>query len=112
MLLGARKADAYAPMCDERGLSISAPPPVMPMGDEKIDTAPQLGCDVSPGLAFRSSARPRVQVVANESPIDACVRVDRHEISRRGSAPFESLEATSLGASPGHDRGVFRPPRG
>jgi hypothetical protein len=114
-LLVSRTASAAAPMCDERGASIIAPPPILQARDVKIEAAFPVGCD-SP-LPARAAFGPRTkghpQPVAsdNKNFDDAWVRptvpglpefTPRHAID--GSIAL-------LSASPGYGRDVFRPPR-
>src|SRR5262245_56494411 len=41
VLLGNRPAEAAAPMCDGRGASAIAPPPILPVRDVKLQAAPR-----------------------------------------------------------------------
>src|SRR5260221_12481900 len=45
VLLGARAARAAAPMCDDRGASAIAPPPVMAVRDVKLEVGVPPGCE-------------------------------------------------------------------
>ena len=99
-------------MCDERGLSISAPPPVLPIKDVKIDAAPWLGCDTADLAMAALGPGARTQsVVTDEGSSDGCMHVERAIVPRVASGLVQPLAPTALPPSSGHERGVFRPPR-
>jgi hypothetical protein len=112
VLLGAKRAQAAAPMCDERGASAIAPPPVLPIRDVKIDTGSPLGCDDPSPAVAPLGPRARTQaVVVDESSDDACLRVEQRAMPKPAPVLFSVNAARELANSSGHERGVFRPPR-
>jgi hypothetical protein len=115
VLLASRSASAEAPMCDERGASIIAPPPVLQARDVKIDTAFPSGCEdplSSPRAAFgpRNGAHPQ-PVAADSGFNDAWVRPTLPRLPKL--TPRHAIDGSIalLTASPGYGRDVFRPPR-
>src|SRR6266481_2902381 len=69
-LLAGRTARAAAPMCDERGLSIIAPAPVLPARDVKIDAGLPLGCDAPAIGVAPLGPRARSQTVVVDDGFD------------------------------------------
>ena len=114
VLLGARAAQAAAPMCDERGASAIAPPPVLPVRDTKLEAGLPLGCEtplmvtVAPGTTQRARPDRRRRSFLRRGLDEAC--------SPQGLAPqlgavVPAGVVVSLPPSAGYRRGVFRPPR-
>jgi hypothetical protein len=114
-LFAARPAFASgAPMCDERGASMIAPPPTLQAPDAKIDVGAPFGCARSPLGAVMLGARGRVgTVVIDQLSIDeAWLRPAASRIPSRNTEGNLAPTTNDLSSSPGHGRGVFRPPRG
>jgi hypothetical protein len=112
VLLGARSASAAAPMCDEKGASAIAPPPVLPIRDVKIDAGAPLGCEAPPFV--HSPVGPRAQghsVVSDASFDDAWIRPGPGLTPKPSFVRACGPLAISLPPSAGYRRGVFRPPR-
>jgi hypothetical protein len=113
VLLGAKAARAAAPMCDERGASAIAPPPVLPVRDVRLEAGLPLGCQ-TPLTVKTAPAGPSARgqaVVAGESPNEAWVKPVPTKVSRLSPARVPGGVVVSLPASAGYRRGVFRPPR-
>jgi len=112
VLGGGRQAQAAAPMCDERGASMIAPPPVLPAVDAKLDVGLPLGCDLTSDGVLALGPRARGQaVVIDKMPDQACVRTVASPIAQPDNELLSGVTAARLSASPGFGRGVFRPPR-
>ena len=113
-LSAARPAAAAAPMCDERGASMIAPPPVLLARDIRIDAStPRGGCDLATSklLQVGTRAHPQPSLVSNDTFDEAWVRP-----ARVGLPPPDpgATKAAALAIFPvcrGHEPGVFRPPR-
>jgi hypothetical protein len=113
VLLGARVAQAAAPMCDERGASAIAPPPVLPVRDTKLEAGLPLGCE-PPLTVTVAPARPSARgqtVVVGDSFDEAWMKPVVPRVSRLSSALVPAGVVVSLPPSAGYRRGVFRPPR-
>jgi hypothetical protein len=113
ILLGARAARAAAPMCDDRGASAIAPPPVLPVRDIKLEAGVPLGCETPLTVTIAPlgpSARGQA-VVAGESFDEAWMKPVPTKVSRLTSARVPAGVVVSLPPSAGYRRGVFRPPR-
>jgi hypothetical protein len=115
ILLVSRTATAAAPMCDERGASAIAPPPVMQARDVKIEAAFPFGCEgplpVRAALGQRSSSHP--QPIGSDGGFDdTWVRPSLPRLPKL--APRHAIDGSTalLAAAPGYGRDVFRPPRG
>jgi hypothetical protein len=114
-LLVARTAGAAAPMCDERGASIIAPPPVLQARNVKLEAAFPTGCDdpFAPRAAFGPRTKGQPRPVANENKTfdDAGVRPTVPGLPEL--TPRHAIDGSTvlLTASPGYGRDVFRPPR-
>jgi hypothetical protein len=113
VLLGARQARAAAPMCDDRGASAIAPPPVLPVRDVKMEAGSPLGCEAPLRLTVAPlGPRARGQAtIEGDSFEDAWLKPASAKMTRFASAPAPDAAALSLPPSAGYRRGVFRPPR-
>jgi hypothetical protein len=114
VLLVSRSAGAAAPICDERGASAIAPPPVRQLRDVKIDAGFPLGCEAP--LPARAAFGPRgggqpQPVVTDGGFDDTWVRPSAPRIPRRPAAKAPGASTMMLPASAGFARDVFRPPR-
>jgi hypothetical protein len=115
VLLASRTASAVAPICDERGASAIAPPPVLQARDVKIDSGYPIGCDAPifsmAALAHRFHAG--AQHVARDGGFDdAWVRPAVVPLPKLGTGDLSLSFTALLPPSPGFCSGVFRPPRG
>jgi hypothetical protein len=113
VLLGARVARAAAPMCDQRGASAIAPPPVLPVPDVKLEPALPLGCD-SPVHVSVAPLGPTARshlAIEGDAFEDAWLKPGPTKVTRFGSSPTPGQAVLSLPPSAGFRRGVFRPPR-
>src|SRR5262245_13809449 len=75
-LLTARSATAAAPICDERGASAIAPPPVLPIRDVRAEAAPSPSCldfDLDGGGVALSSGGGRRAPAADSALADAWI---------------------------------------
>jgi hypothetical protein len=112
VLLSAKAARAAAPMCDDRGASAIAPPPVLPIRDVKLEAGVPFGCatplvSVAPaGPSARGQA-----VVTGESFDEAWMKPAPTKVSRFSTPRVPAGVVVSLPPSAGYRRGVFRPPR-
>jgi len=100
-------------MCDDRGASAIAPPPVLPIRDVKIEVGAPLGCE-TPLMVKVAPAGPsaRGQAVATGDSFDeAWMKPAPTRVSRLSSARIPAGVVLSLPPSAGYRRGVFRPPR-
>src|SRR5258708_4091165 len=113
VLLGARAARAAAPMCDDRGASAIAPPPVMAVRDIKLEVGVPPGCETPLKVSVAPvgpSARGPV-VVVGDSGEEVWMNRARPKVSGLSSARAPGGVVVSLPPSAGYRRGVFRPPR-
>ncbi len=100
-------------MCDDRGASAIAPPPVLPVRDVKLEAGVALGCEIPLKLGI-APVGPRAhgqEVVARDSFDEAWVKPVPPKIVRLGLARAPAGIVLSLPPSAGYRRGVFRPPR-
>jgi hypothetical protein len=98
-------------MCDERGMSVDAPPPVMPIRDARIERGNASFCR-SAALALDLGRRvQRGSQVVDPPSIDAWLEIA--ELPAIGAAPSGLLREPRGGLvpAPAHSSGVFRPPR-
>jgi hypothetical protein len=115
VLLVSRNAGAAAPICDERGASAIAPPPVRQARDVRIDAGFPLGCEV-PLPTRRAAFGPRgggqpQPVVTDGGFDDTWVRPSVPRLPKRVAEQAPDASTTTLPASAGFGRDVFRPPR-
>lgn len=110
-LLSARPAKADAPMCDERGMSVDAPPPVMPIRDARIDRGDASFCRSAALVLDLGRQVQRGPEVVDPTPVDAGLEIS--DPPPIGAAQSGILSETSGGLvpAPAHTNGVFRPPR-
>jgi hypothetical protein len=114
-LVVARPARAAAPICDERGMSAIAPPPVLPVADVRLESAPSgpVCLEADLGLDGVAVAIDGVPVPPHDppTPIDGAMASSMTQLARfRGEAlPREADEAAPVRS--GFARGVFHPPR-
>jgi hypothetical protein len=112
-LFGTRAAWAAAPICDERGASAIAPPPVLPIRDVRLEPSSPLACleldDVDgPAFVTRDASRiPTADGVAADAwivpPVSPPLPVP---------STIAAVDRDVTGALPlGHRSSVFRPPR-
>ena len=107
----ARTAEASAPMCDARGMSIDAPPPVLPIRDARIERTSQPSCH---DLALSFEAGHQVQRGANvvhTGTIDTWSKTANCFLPPIAATRAPTIVCRGLTRAPGHDAGVFRPPR-
>ena len=113
VLLGARAARAAAPMCDEKGASVIAPSPVLPIRDVRIEEGSPVGCDdtlisvtpMSPGARSHS-------VLARESLTqDAWMKPPGPSLFHRSSTRAPATVSEGRAPAQDHRPTVFRPPR-
>ena len=100
-------------MCDERGASAIAPPPILQARDVKIDAAP-FGCDGPDFVMARVVARARTSggvVVDDIAFQEAWVRPATERLPSPMSGQALAGAQDPFPASSAHVRGVFRPPR-
>jgi hypothetical protein len=113
VLLGAREAQAAAPMCDDRGASAIAPSPVLPVRDVKLEAGVPTGCETLLRMSVAPagpSARGQA-VVSGDSFDEAWLKPSLTKVSRLSSARAPGGVVASLPPSAGYRHGVFRPPR-
>jgi hypothetical protein len=100
-------------MCDERGASAIAPPPVLPVPDVKLEPALPLGCDTPVHMSV-APVGPTAQshaAIEGDCVEDAWLKPAPAKVTRFGSSPTPDQAVLSLPPSAGYRRGVFRPPR-
>jgi hypothetical protein len=117
VLLGARSARAYAPICDETATSRLAPPPVLPIRDVKFELGSP--CDAPPTSEAPVTVspidhRPPASPAANSDTvtIEAWFPPTDMKISASAASGGLVWSVASLARKPGFLPGVFRPPRG
>jgi hypothetical protein len=107
----ARTAEANAPMCDARGMSIEAPPPFTPIRDARIEAGSGPLCrDPAPLLEIGHRVQRGPDVVDGGS-IESWVNVTSAPFAKPDSMRAMHVSAAGLAKAPGYDIGVFRPPR-
>jgi len=91
-----------------------APPPVLLARDIQIDAAaPRGGCDLAASKLFQvgTRAHPQPSLVSNDTFDEAWVRPTRVALPPLDPGATTAASLAAFPASPGHERGVFRPPR-
>jgi hypothetical protein len=113
VVFGTRSAEAYAPMCDARGISIDAPPPATPIRDARIEAVSGPVChDPTAMLGVGHRVRRGATVVDDGPTMDGWMRTVHHApLPQRHGVRAPEWVALGLGKAPGHAAGVFRPPR-
>jgi hypothetical protein len=106
----AAPAQADAPMCDARGMSVDAPPPVTPIRDARIEGAPAPLCRTAATIKLGHRVQRGTAVVDTPS-IESWVTAARTAVPKPIAAHVTRPTAPELLRSPGHREGVFRPPR-
>jgi hypothetical protein len=107
----ARTAEASAPMCDARGMSVDAPPPVLPIRDARIDgMSPPLCHDAAVFFDIGRQVRRGASTVT-AGTVDAWLQTKNGSLPPNGAAHALEIVDRGLTRAPGHDTGVFRPPR-
>jgi len=108
----AATAWAAAPICDERGASSIAPPPILPAHDVRLEAGFALFCidfDVfGPG---DTSVAPGPPQAPDELTSDYCVPMAQAWPSTPRSGRLTVSPFVSVGRAAGHRPGVFHPPR-
>jgi hypothetical protein len=107
----ARPARADAPMCDTRGMSVNAPPPVTPIGDARVESMAAPICRTATVVRFGHRVQRAATVVDSSTPIDGCLKIEHVGLPTPLASKVTTATATGLLKSPGHASGVFRPPR-
>ncbi|HKQ71921.1 MAG TPA: hypothetical protein VJT73_21400 [Polyangiaceae bacterium] len=113
VLFAARPASAAAPMCDERGVSVAAPAPVLPMRDIRLEAASTPACDdalIRAVFANAPQAHGQPRPVA-DAPDEAWITPAAKARARSESTRCEAFGVGALPIPAGFRRGVFRPPR-
>lgn len=115
-LVVARPAMAAAPICDDRGMSAIAPPPVLPIADVRLESAPAgplcLEADFAlDGFAVATDGAPAPPPDAPAIVEGAAITPTRSDLVRfRGELlPRAAAETTEI--RPGFPQNVFHPPR-
>jgi hypothetical protein len=107
-----RTARADAPMCDARGMSIDAPPPVTPIRDARIERTPVLLCrDQAARLGVRQQVSRGATAVADGAAIESWITTKSTSLPTLTDERAVFFSGGGLMKAPGHDAGVFRPPR-
>jgi hypothetical protein len=113
-LFGARSAEAAAPICDERGASAIAPPPVLPIRDVRAEAAPPPICPDfetdTDGAAFVPGGS-RPIPTPDSAAVDAWIATGPANLPRAAASLSLTLRSAPLALAPGHRPSVFRPPR-
>lgn len=114
-LVAARPARAAAPICDERGMSAIAPPPVLPVADVRFESAPAgpvcLEADLAlEGVAVATDGAP---APAQEAPtiVEGALAASTKGLARFRGDPLPRPAAETTEIRSGFARGVFHPPR-
>ena len=107
----ARPARADAPMCDTRGMSVNAPPPVTPIGDARVESTAAPICRTASMVRIGHRVQRATTVVDSSTPVDGWLKVERLRLPTPLASKITTATAPGLLKSPGHADGVFRPPR-
>jgi len=108
----ARTAEASAPMCDARGMSVDAPPPVLPIRDARIDGIQVPFCQDDAAVLFDIGHQVRRGAsTVTAGTIDSWLQTERCALPPNGAGDALEMLDRGLTRAPGYDAGVFRPPR-
>jgi hypothetical protein len=114
-LVVSRPAHAVAPICDERGASMAAPPPALPMTGDSFDVVAALPfCfELDRGLSAvgpdHDAAR---RTLADEAPTGAVVTPALHpSVADVGASVSLAFAQTQAELPSGYAPDVFHPPR-
>jgi hypothetical protein len=107
----ARPARADAPMCDTRGMSVNAPPPVTPIGDARVESTPVPLCRTATMVRLGHRVQRAATVVESSTPIDGWLKIELVRLPTPLASTITTATAPGLSKSPGHGDAVFRPPR-
>ena len=107
----ARTAEASAPMCDARGMSVEAPPPVLPIRDARIEGIAVPLCHDAAVLLEVGHRVQRGANVVHSGTVDTWLTTECYRLPPLAAAQKLEIVGGALSRAPGHDAGVFRPPR-
>ena len=98
-------------MCDARGMSVEAPPPVLPIGDARLERSSAYLCRDAPAvLGLRHRVR-RGTIIVDGAPIESWIKTESGVVPKLAAVRTVAIGREGVLNAPGHGAGVFRPPR-
>src|SRR5262245_3596472 len=110
-MLCTEPARADAPMCDARGMSVDAPPPITPIGDARIERAPVPHCRTAAMIRLGHRVQRGIAVVDTTVSIESWVTTAQNAVPPPDTRCVARPTQPRFSTSPGYREGVFRPPR-
>jgi hypothetical protein len=107
----ARTAEASAPMCDARGMSVDAPPPVLPIRDARIDGVSLPLCHEAAVFFDIGRQVRRGANTVTAGTVDTWLQTQKCSLPPNDTAQGLEIVDRGLTRATAHDTGVFRPPR-
>jgi hypothetical protein len=92
-------------------MSVNAPPPMTPIGDARLDSAPVPLCRTIATVRLGHCVERAATVVDAPTSIDGWLQSERIRLPEPPVSKVWTATATGLVQSPSHGDGVFRPPR-
>jgi hypothetical protein len=92
-------------------MSVDAPPPVLPIRDARIDGSSAHLCRHAAALLGLGHRVRRGATVVDGATIESWIKTESVLLPKLAAVRVAEIDATGLVNAPGHDGGVFRPPR-